>query len=73
MRKQELKRLKEKLSQAEYQALQGTMWLFRKNAANLRPALEPLLNDSTRRRGMSAAARALAKPDAAEKVVALVV
>ena len=35
LRKQELKRLKAELPQAEYQSLKGVMWPFRKNKADL--------------------------------------
>jgi len=35
LRKQELKRLKAELPEAEYHALKGVMWLFRKNPADL--------------------------------------
>ena len=35
LRKQELKRLKKELPQAEYQALNGSMWAFRKNPQDL--------------------------------------
>ena len=37
VRKQELKRLKQELPQAEYQQLKGSLWAFRKNQADLRP------------------------------------
>src|SRR5205085_10577904 len=39
-----------------------------KNAAQLRPILESLLYDASRRQEMSAAARQLARPDAADAV-----
>lgn len=42
----------------------------RRNAAALRPALEPLLYDATRRQQMSEQALAAAKPDAAKAVAA---
>lgn len=37
VRKQELKRLKRELAAADYQQLQGHLWAFRKNSADLRP------------------------------------
>ena len=37
LRKQELKRLKHDLSEADYQALKGSMWAFRKKSADLKP------------------------------------
>ncbi len=37
VRKQELKRLKQELPKAEYQQLQGSLWAFRKNQADLQP------------------------------------
>jgi len=37
IRKQELKRLKQELSKADYQQLKGTLWVFRKNQADLTP------------------------------------
>jgi transposase len=37
LRKQELKHLKRELSEADYQQLQGNLWAFRKNSADLRP------------------------------------
>jgi UDP-N-acetylglucosamine--N-acetylmuramyl-(pentapeptide) pyrophosphoryl-undecaprenol N-acetylglucosamine transferase len=40
----------------------------KKNAARLRPILASLLYDATRRQGMSAAARQLGHPDAADRV-----
>src|SRR5882672_8445000 len=40
----------------------------RKNAAKLRPALEPLLYNATRRRAMAESAKKLAHPDAAQNV-----
>ena len=40
----------------------------KKNAATLRPILEPLLYDATRRQSMAQAARSIGKPDAAERV-----
>jgi UDP-N-acetylglucosamine--N-acetylmuramyl-(pentapeptide) pyrophosphoryl-undecaprenol N-acetylglucosamine transferase len=43
----------------------------RKNAARLRPILEPLLYDATRRRTMAEAAKKLARPDAALRVAQL--
>jgi UDP-N-acetylglucosamine--N-acetylmuramyl-(pentapeptide) pyrophosphoryl-undecaprenol N-acetylglucosamine transferase len=42
------------------------------NAAKLRPAVESLLYDQTRRQQMAAAARAIGKPNAAEAVAAIV-
>jgi UDP-N-acetylglucosamine--N-acetylmuramyl-(pentapeptide) pyrophosphoryl-undecaprenol N-acetylglucosamine transferase len=44
----------------------------KRNAAKLRPILEPLLYDATRRTAMADAARALGKPDAAEAVAQVV-
>jgi UDP-N-acetylglucosamine--N-acetylmuramyl-(pentapeptide) pyrophosphoryl-undecaprenol N-acetylglucosamine transferase len=44
----------------------------RKNAEKLRPILEPLLRDATRRQTMSAAAKKLGYPDAAENVARVV-
>ena len=44
----------------------------KKNAAKLRPALEPLLYDATKRRAMAEAAKKLARPDAALRVAQLV-
>jgi UDP-N-acetylglucosamine--N-acetylmuramyl-(pentapeptide) pyrophosphoryl-undecaprenol N-acetylglucosamine transferase len=44
----------------------------KKNAAKLRPAVESLLYDVTRRRNMSEAARKLGKPEAADNVARLV-
>jgi UDP-N-acetylglucosamine--N-acetylmuramyl-(pentapeptide) pyrophosphoryl-undecaprenol N-acetylglucosamine transferase len=44
-----------------------------KNASTLRPALESLLYDAPRRRAMSDAARALGKPDAADRVASVIV
>jgi UDP-N-acetylglucosamine--N-acetylmuramyl-(pentapeptide) pyrophosphoryl-undecaprenol N-acetylglucosamine transferase len=41
------------------------------NATALRPALEPLLHDASRRQEMSAKARALGAPDAADRVAEL--
>src|SRR5690606_1624172 len=43
------------------------------NADRLQPLLESLLHDATRRQGMADRARALGKPDAAERVAALLV
>jgi len=43
-----------------------------KNTVKLKPALEQLLFDADRRRGMSNAARALGKPDAAKAVAEVV-
>ena len=40
----------------------------KKNAANLKPTLEPLLRDGTKRQAMSEAARKRGRPDAAEEV-----
>jgi len=37
VRKQELKRLKQELSKAEYRQLKGNLWAFRKNQADLAP------------------------------------
>ena len=37
VRKQELKRLKRELAKADYQQLQGNLWAFRKNSADLCP------------------------------------
>lgn len=37
VRKQELKRLKHDLPEAEYKQLKGSLWAFRKNAADLQP------------------------------------
>jgi UDP-N-acetylglucosamine--N-acetylmuramyl-(pentapeptide) pyrophosphoryl-undecaprenol N-acetylglucosamine transferase len=45
----------------------------KKNAAKLRPLLEPLLVDATRRRTMAQAAKKLAHPDAALRVAQLLV
>jgi UDP-N-acetylglucosamine--N-acetylmuramyl-(pentapeptide) pyrophosphoryl-undecaprenol N-acetylglucosamine transferase len=45
----------------------------KKNAAKLRPAVESLLYDATKRREMCAAARVLGKPDAAEAVTSIVI
>ena len=42
--------------------------LSKKNAAKLRDKVEPLLRDGDKRRAMSDAARAIGKPDAAERV-----
>lgn len=38
VRKQELKRLKRELSEADYRQLPGPLWAFRKNSGDLRPA-----------------------------------
>ena len=43
-----------------------------KNAAKLRPAIEPLVSDSGKRHAMGTAARSLGKPDAAENVAAII-
>jgi transposase len=43
LRKQELKRLKAELSEAEYDTLKGAMWPFRKNPADLKPNETDLL------------------------------
>ena len=43
-----------------------------KNAAKLRPAMESLLYDATNRQKMSAAAKAIGKPQAAEAVAKIV-
>jgi UDP-N-acetylglucosamine--N-acetylmuramyl-(pentapeptide) pyrophosphoryl-undecaprenol N-acetylglucosamine transferase len=43
-----------------------------KNAARLRPILESLLYDTAKRAAMSAAARSLGKPDAAEQVAKVI-
>jgi UDP-N-acetylglucosamine--N-acetylmuramyl-(pentapeptide) pyrophosphoryl-undecaprenol N-acetylglucosamine transferase len=43
-----------------------------KNAAKLRPAVEPLISDSGKRHAMGTAARFLGKPDAAENVAELI-
>ncbi|MGB7160732.1 MAG: UDP-N-acetylglucosamine--N-acetylmuramyl-(pentapeptide) pyrophosphoryl-undecaprenol N-acetylglucosamine transferase [Tepidisphaeraceae bacterium] len=43
-----------------------------KNAAKLRPAIEPLISDSGKRHAMGTAARSLGKPDAAEQVAAII-
>jgi transposase len=37
LRKQELKRLKQTLSEADYKTLKGSMWAFRKKPADLKP------------------------------------
>jgi UDP-N-acetylglucosamine--N-acetylmuramyl-(pentapeptide) pyrophosphoryl-undecaprenol N-acetylglucosamine transferase len=39
-----------------------------RNAAKLRPLLEPLLRDASKRSAMAAAAKQLARPDAATQV-----
>ena len=44
LRKQELKRLKRTLSEANYQALKGSMWAFRKKPADLKPEEREVLN-----------------------------
>ena len=44
LRKKELKRLKEELSEEAYKEIKGAMWAFRKNPANLKPEEEELLN-----------------------------
>jgi UDP-N-acetylglucosamine--N-acetylmuramyl-(pentapeptide) pyrophosphoryl-undecaprenol N-acetylglucosamine transferase len=44
-----------------------------KNSARLKPILQSLLHDATRRAAMSAAARSLAKPDAAEQVAKVMI
>ena len=43
-----------------------------KNAAKLRPAVEPLISDSGKRHAMGTAARSLGKPAAAENVAAII-
>ena len=43
VRKQELKRLKRELSEADYRQLQGHLWAFRKNSGDLRPAEQACL------------------------------
>ena len=43
LRKQELKRLKAELSDADYDTLKGAMWPFRKNPADLKPHETELL------------------------------
>jgi UDP-N-acetylglucosamine--N-acetylmuramyl-(pentapeptide) pyrophosphoryl-undecaprenol N-acetylglucosamine transferase len=43
----------------------------KKNAQKLRPALEPLIHDATRRRAMSDAAKRLGRPDAANHVATI--
>lgn len=45
----------------------------KKNAAKLRPIVQTLANDATRRRQMSADARAIGRPDAAEAVAKIVI
>ena len=44
----------------------------KKNAAKLRPVLEPLLYDATRRQAMAKAARSIGRPDAAERVAEVI-
>jgi transposase len=44
LRKQELKRLKTELSEAEYDTIKGAMWPFRKNKADLKPSESELLD-----------------------------
>lgn len=43
VRKQELKRLKRELPQADYQQLKGSLWAFRKNQADLSPEEQTVL------------------------------
>ena len=43
VRKQELKRLKRELPQADYQQLKGSLWAFRKNQADLSPDEQTVL------------------------------
>ena len=43
VRKQELKRLKRELPQAEYRQFKGTLWAFRKNQVDLTPEEQELL------------------------------
>lgn len=44
LRKQELRRLKAELSEAEYDTIKGAMWPFRKNQADLKPPEADLLD-----------------------------
>jgi UDP-N-acetylglucosamine--N-acetylmuramyl-(pentapeptide) pyrophosphoryl-undecaprenol N-acetylglucosamine transferase len=44
-----------------------------RNSQKLRPAIEPLLHDADRRAAMSAAARSIAKPDAADTIAQMVI
>ena len=44
LRKQELKRLKAELSEAQYDTIKGAMWPFRKNPAKLKPSEADLLD-----------------------------
>ncbi len=44
LRKQELRRLKTELSEADYDTLKGAMWPFRKNKADLKPQEAELLD-----------------------------
>ncbi|NIW10614.1 MAG: ISL3 family transposase, partial [Gammaproteobacteria bacterium] len=44
LRKQELRRLKAELSEAEYDTIKGAMWPFRKNQADLNPSEADLLD-----------------------------
>jgi transposase len=44
LRKQELRRLKAELSEAEYDTIKGAMWPFRKNQADLKPSEADLLD-----------------------------
>jgi transposase len=44
LRKQELKRLKQELSEADYKALKGSMWAFRKKPADLKPEEREVLD-----------------------------
>jgi transposase len=43
LRKQELKRLRQELPEAEYKQLKGSLWAFRKNKADLTPSEAELL------------------------------
>jgi UDP-N-acetylglucosamine--N-acetylmuramyl-(pentapeptide) pyrophosphoryl-undecaprenol N-acetylglucosamine transferase len=43
-----------------------------KNAAKLRPLLEPLLRDAARRSAMAAAAKQLGRPDAADQIAGVI-
>ena len=44
LRKQELKRLKRELSEADYKTLKGSMWAFRKKPADLKPEERAVLD-----------------------------
>jgi transposase len=44
LRKQELRRLKAELSEADYDTIKGAMWPFRKNKADLKPSETELLD-----------------------------